>query len=68
MLYLPRDHTLSAVFYRTTRVYGAFTDLLVLHGRTDYFDSVLGRCFRLSVMAALTEWIHKAMQINKPIQ
>ena len=25
----------SAVFYRTTRVYSAFTDLLVLHGRTD---------------------------------
>ena len=23
MLYLPRDHTLSVVFYRTTRVYGA---------------------------------------------
>ena len=35
MLYLPRDHTSSAVFYRTTRVYGAFTDLLVLRGRTD---------------------------------
>ena len=65
MLYLPRDHTPSAVFYRTTRVYGAFTDLLVLHGRTDYFDSIPDRCFRLSVLAVLTEWIHKAMQINK---
>ena len=69
MLYLPRDHnTSSAVFYRTTRVYGAFTDLLVLRGRTDYFDSILDRCFRLSVLAALTEWIHKAMQKNKPTQ
>ena len=38
MLYLPRDHTSSAVFYRTTQVYGAFTDLLVLRGRTDYFN------------------------------
>ena len=60
-----RPH-LSAVFYCTTRVYGAFTDLLVLRGRTDYFDSILDRCFRLSVLAALTERIHKAMQINKP--
>ena len=58
----------SAVFYRTTQVYGAFTDLLVLRGRTDYFDSILDRCFRLSVLAALTEWIHKAMQKNKPTQ
>ena len=66
MLYLPQDHTPSAVFYRTTQVYGAFTDLLVLRGRTDYFDSILDRCFRLSVLAALTEWIHKAMQKNKP--
>ena len=33
MLYLPRNLTPSAVFYRTTRVYGAFTDLLVLRGR-----------------------------------
>ena len=33
MLYLPRDPTPSAVFSRTARVYGAFTDLLVLHGR-----------------------------------
>ena len=33
MLYLPRDPTPSAVFYRTARVYGAFTDLLVLRGR-----------------------------------
>ena len=41
MLYLPQDHTPSAVFYRTTQVYGAFTDLLVLRGRTDYFDSRL---------------------------
>ena len=38
MLYFPRNHTPSAVFYCTTRVYGAFTDLLVLRGRTDYFD------------------------------
>ena len=30
---LPRDPTLSAVFYCTARVYGAFTDLLVLRGR-----------------------------------
>ena len=56
------------VFYRTTQVYGAFTDLLVLRGRTDYFDSILNRYFRLSVLAALTEWIHKAMQKNKPTQ
>ena len=68
MLYLPQDHTSSAVFYRTTRVYGAFTDLLVLRGRTDYFDSILDRCFCLSVLAALTEWIHKVMQKNKPTQ
>ena len=68
MLYLPRDHTPSAVFYRTTRVYGAFTDLLVLRGRTDYFDSILDHHFRLSVLAALTEWIHKVMQMNKPTQ
>ena len=68
MLYLPRDHTPSAIFYRTTRVYGVFTDLLVLRGRTDYLDSILDRSFRLSVLAALTEWIHKAMQINKPTQ
>ena len=40
MLYLPRDRTPSAVFYRATRVYGALTALLVLHGRTDYFDSI----------------------------
>ena len=64
MLYLPQDHTPSAVFYRTTRVYGAFTDLLVLRGRTDYFDSIFDRCFHLLVLAALTEWIHKAMQIT----
>ena len=68
MLYLPRDHTPSAVFYHTTQVYGALTDLLVLHGRTDYFDLILNCCFCLSVLAALTEWIHKAMQINKPTQ
>ena len=68
MLYLPRDHTPSAVFYRKTRVYGAFTDLLVLRGRTDYFDLILDCCFRLSMQAALTEWIHKAMLINKPTQ
>ena len=30
---------------RTTRVYGAFTDLLVLRGRTDYFDSITADCF-----------------------
>ena len=52
----------------SANVYGAFTDLLVLRGRTDYFDSILDRCFRLSVLAALTEWIHKAMQKNKPTQ
>ena len=68
MLYLPRDHTPSAAFYRTTQVYDAFTDLSVLRGRTDYFDSILDHCFRLSVLAALTEWIRKAMQINKPTQ
>ena len=40
VLYLPRDPTLSAVFYRTARVYGAFTDLLVLLGRiSKYFCS-----------------------------
>ena len=33
VLYLPRDPTPNAVFYRTARVYGAFTDLLVLRGR-----------------------------------
>ena len=32
MLYLPQDPTPSAVFYHTARVYGAFTDLLVLRG------------------------------------
>ena len=68
MLYLPRDHTPSAVFYRTTQIYSAFTDLLVLRGRTDYFDSILDCYFHPSVLAALTEWIHKAMQINKPTQ
>ena len=68
MLYLPRDHTPSAVFYRTTRVYGDFTDFLVLCGRTDYFKSILDCCFHLSALAALTEWIHKVMQINKPTQ
>ena len=52
VLYFPRDHTPSAVFYRTTQVYSAFTDLLVLRGRTDYFDLILDRCFRLSVLAA----------------
>ena len=44
MLYLPQDHTPSAVFYHTTQAYGAFTDFLVLHGRTDYFDQI--RCFQ----------------------
>ena len=40
MLYLPRDSTPSAVFYRTARVYSAFTDLLVLRGRiSKYFCS-----------------------------
>ena len=40
MLYLPQDPTPSAVFYRTARVYGAFTDLLVLRGRiSKYFCS-----------------------------
>ena len=34
------DPTPSAVFYRTARVYGAFTDLLVLRGRiSKYFCS-----------------------------
>ena len=33
MLYLPQDPTPSAVFSHTTRVYGAFTDLLVLRVR-----------------------------------
>ena len=49
MLYLPRDPTPSAVFYRTARVYGAFTDLLVLRGRiSKYFFVVTAvvRCFR----------------------
>ena len=32
-IHLPRDPTPSAVFSRTARVYGAFTDLLVLCGR-----------------------------------
>ena len=58
----------TALGEKTTQVYGAFTDLLVLRGRTDYFDSILDRCFRLSVLAALTEWIHKAMQKSKPTQ
>ena len=66
-VFATRSHP-SAVFYRTTQVYGAFIDLLVLRGRTDYFDSILDRYFRLSVLAALTEWIHKAMQKNKPTQ
>ena len=66
-VFATRPHP-SAVFYCTTQVYGAFTDFLVLRGRTDYFDWILDRCFRLSVLAALTEWIHKAMQINKPTQ
>ena len=63
VLYLPLNPTTGAVFYHTTRVYGAFTDLLVLRGRTTYFGSILDH--RLLVLAALTEWIHKAMQINK---
>ena len=33
MLYLPRDPTPSAVFFRTTRVDGALTHLLFLCGR-----------------------------------
>ena len=66
-VFATRPHS-SAVFYRTTQIYGAFTDLLVLCGRTDYFDLILDRCFHLSVLAALTEWIHKAMQINKLTQ
>ena len=33
MLYLLRNPTLSAVFYHTARVYGAFTDLLGLRRR-----------------------------------
>ena len=65
-VFATRPHP-SAVFYCTIQVYGAFTDLLVLRGRTDYFNSILDRCFRLSVLAALTEWINKAMQIkNRP--
>ena len=66
-VFATRPHP-ECCIYRTTQVYGAFTDLLVLRGRTDYFDSILDRCFRLSVLAALTEWIHKAMQKNKPTQ
>ena len=64
MLYLSRDHTPSVVFYRTTRVDGAFTDLLVLRGRTDCSSTQS----LLSGLAALTEWIHKVMQINKLTQ
>ena len=41
MLYLPQDPTLCAVFYHTARVYGAFTDLLVLHGRIIGINSVI---------------------------
>ena len=56
MLYLPRDPTLNAVFYRTTQVYGAFTDLLVLRGRTDFL------CFQPALWG---ESIHKdAKQTN----
>ena len=33
VLYLPLNPTPHAVFYHTARVYGAFTDLLVLRGR-----------------------------------
>ena len=32
-MYLPQDPTPSAIFYRTAREYGVFTDLLVLRGR-----------------------------------
>ena len=35
----PQNPTPSAVFYRTTRVYGAFTDLLVLRGRINKYFS-----------------------------
>ena len=39
------DPTPSAVFYCTTRLYGAFTDLLVLHGRINkYFFVVMAQC------------------------
>ena len=49
MLYFLRDPTPSAVFYRTTQVYGAFTDLLVLCGRINkYFCSDGGGAMLLS--------------------
>ena len=37
MLYLPQDPTLSAVFYRTTQVYGAITGLLVFVGKLNAY-------------------------------
>ena len=43
VLYFPRDPAPSAVYYHTTRVYYAFTDLLVLKRRTDCL------CFELEV-------------------
>ena len=67
-VFATRPHPECCILSYTTQVYGAFTDLLVLRGRTDYFDSILDRYFRLSVLAALTEWIYKAMQKNKPTQ
>ena len=49
VLYLLRDPTPSAVFYRTTQVYGAFTDLLVLCGWINkYFCSDGGGAMLLS--------------------
>ena len=43
VLYLPRDPTLSIVFYHKALVNGAFNDLLVLRGR-------ITRKIRLAVM------------------
>ena len=33
MLFLPQGPILNAVFYHTARVYGVFTNLLVLRGK-----------------------------------
>ena len=56
MLYLPRDPTPSAVFFRTSRVGGALTHLLFLCGRiisvicSDRLSAVLLAKLVLSVM------------------
>ena len=66
VLCLPWDPTLSAVFYRTARVYGAFTDLLVLRGRIIIviptwrtFNTVLLHRLRLLFKAPWCMFIYK---------